>query len=265
MKLNFINVIRYSPLGAGGMDEGILEIAVFNIQSAMLAWKAGADRLELCENPADGGTSPSFGTLKTIREKISIPVFPIIRARGGDFFYTDEESDVMQKDILLCKQLGFEGVVIGSLKKDATVDTERIKRWVEIAYPLEVTFHRAFDRTKDAFQSLEDIIECGCQRILTSGQVPNAFDGKELIKKLIEQADDRIIIMPGSGVRSSNIRELAGYTGATELHSSARKNELSEMEFINAGMQEKLENISVDADEIKKMKLELGISDKLTG
>jgi len=256
MKSNFINALCYSPSGDGGIW---LEIAVFNIQSALLASKAGANRLELCENPADGGTTPSFGTLKTIREKVSIPVFPIIRSKGGDFFYSDEELEVMQKDILLCKQLGFEGVVIGSLKKNATVDTETIKRWVEMAYPLEVTFHRAFDRTKDAFQSLEDIIACGCQRILTSGQVPNAFDGKELIKKLIEQADDRIIIMPGSGVRSSNIRELANYTGSTELHSSARKNIPSKMEFTNIGMEEKLENISVDVEEIRKMKKELGI------
>lgn len=108
-------------------------------------------------------------------------------------------------------------------------------------------------------QSLEDIIECGCQRILTSGQVPNAFNGKELIKQLIEQADDRIIIMPGSGVRSSNIKQLAAYTGAKELHSSARKNIASQMEFVNAGMEETLYNISVDEDEVRKMRLELGI------
>jgi copper homeostasis protein len=136
----------------------LLEIAVFNIQSALLAQQAGADRIELCENPHDGGTTASYGTLKTVREKISIPVFPIIRARGGDFFYTDDEFTVMQKDILLCKQLGFEGIVIGMLNKDATVDTEKIKRLVEMAYPVEVTFQRSFDRTKDAFQSLEDII-----------------------------------------------------------------------------------------------------------
>lgn len=232
----------------------ILEIAVFNIQSALLAAKAGADRIELCENPTDGGTTPSFGTLKIIKEKIPIPVFPIIRARGGDFFYSDEEFSVMQKDILLCKQLGYEGIVIGSLNKDATVDTERTKRLVELAYPLEVTFHRAFDRTKNAFQSLEDIIDCGCQRILTSGQVPNAFDGKDMIKKLIEQADDRIIIMPGSGVRSNNIKAIADYTCATELHSSARKNISSEMKYVNENLQETLVNISVDEEEIKKMK-----------
>jgi copper homeostasis protein len=236
----------------------ILEIAVFNIQSAMLAANAGADRIELCENAYDGGTSPSYGYLKTAKEKISIPVFPIIRARGGDFFYTDDEFAVMQKDVLLCKDLGFEGIVIGLLNKDATVNKEKTKRLVDLAYPMEITFHRAFDRTKDALQSLEDIIDCGCQRVLTSGQVPNAFDGKDLIKKLIEQADERIIIMPGSGVRSNNIKELADYTGATELHSSARKNITTEIKFVNKNMQEDLQNISVDVDEIKKMKYEVG-------
>ena len=235
----------------------ILEIAVFNINSAIAAANAGADRIELCENPADGGTTPSYGYLKTTREKVSIPIFPIVRARGGDFFYTDEEFAVMKKDVLLCKDLGFEGIVIGLLNKDATVDIERTKRLVDLAYPMEVTFHRAFDRTKDALQSLENIIECGCQRILTSGQVPNAFNGKDLIKRLIAQADDRIVIMPGSGVRSNNIKELADYTGATELHSSARKNIDSAMEFVNESMQENLQNISVDIDEIKKMKEEI--------
>jgi copper homeostasis protein len=233
----------------------LLEIAVFNIQSALLAVNAGADRIELCENPADGGTTASYGTLKTIREKISIPVFPIIRARGGDFFYTDDEFKVMQQDVLLCRQIGFEGIVIGLLNKNASVDAERTKRLVDLAYPMDVTFHRAFDRTKDAFKSLEDIIDCGCQRILTSGQVPNAFDGKELIKRLNELADDKIIIMPGSGVRSNNIKELTDFTGVKEMHSSARKNVASEMEFTNAAMNENLQNISVDADEIKRMKL----------
>lgn len=252
MKLKFDNVFYHSPLG----DRG-LEIAVFNIQSAIVAANAGADRIELCENPADGGTTPSYGTLKIVREKISIPVFPIIRARGGDFFYTDEEFSVMKKDVALCKDLGFEGVVIGLLKKDASIDIEKTKRLVDLAYPMEITFHRAFDRTKDAIKSMEDIIECGCQRILTSGQVPNAFDGKDLIKQLIEQANDRIIIMPGSGVRSNNIKELAEYTCAVELHSSARKNIKTEMEFVNENMQENLQNISVDADEIKKMKEEI--------
>ena len=257
MTLRFSQALQYSPLGGGGIDGGagyLLEIAVFNIQSALIAAAAGADRIELCANAADGGTTPSYGNLKVAKEKISIPVFPIIRPRGGDFFYTDDEFRIMQKDIELCKQLGFEGVVIGLLNIDGTIDIDRTRRLVDLAYPMEVTFHRAFDRSNDAFKSLEDIINCGCQRILTSGQVPNAFDGKELIKKLIEKADERIIIMPGSGVRSNNIKQLAEYTDASELHSSARHNISSPMKFLNEAMREKLENISVDAGEVKKMK-----------
>ena len=159
----------------------------------------------------------------------------------------------MKHDVELCKQLGYEGIVIGLLNIDATVNVERTKYLVDIAYPMEVTFHRAFDRAKNALQSLEDIINCGCQRILTSGQVSNAFDGKDLIKQLIEQADDRIIIMPGSGVRSNNIKQLIDYTGAVEIHSSARKNINTPMQFVNKSMQENLQNISVDEDEIKLM------------
>lgn len=232
----------------------LLEIAVFNIQSAILAQQSGADRIELCENPADGGATASYGTLKTVREKISIPVFPIIRPRSGDFLYSDDEFAIMKKDLLLCKQLGFEGAVIGLLNKDGSIDIVRTSQLVEIAYPLEITFHRAFDRCKEPLQSLEEIISCGCQRILTSGQMPDAYDGKELIQQLVMQADDRIIIMPGSGVRYNNIAELAAYTGAAEFHSSARKAVASEMRFTNADMNETIENILVDEDEIKKMK-----------
>src|SRR4051794_24537161 len=151
-----------------------LEIAAFNIQSALVAAKAGADRIELCENPADGGTTPSFGTLKTVREKINIPVFPIVRPRGGDFLYSDEEFEVIKKDVVLIKSLGFEGIVFGLLKKDGTIDKQRTAKLVELAYPIEVTFHRAFDRAVEPLHALEEIITCGCQQILTSGQVPNA-------------------------------------------------------------------------------------------
>ena len=240
-----------------GLRRIVLEIAVFNIQSAIMAAQAGANRIELCENPLDGGTTPSYGTLKTVREKIVIPVFPIVRPRGGDFLYNDDEFEIMQKDILLCKSLGFEGIVTGLLNADATVDIKRTTALTALAYPMDVTFHRAFDRATDPLQALEAVINCGCQRILTSGQVPNAFDGKELIKQLIQQADERIIIMPGSGIRSNNIAELATYTGAAELHSSARKNIASAMQFIQNGMLENLENTIVDTDEIKNMKAPL--------
>ncbi len=235
----------------------ILEIAVFNVASAIAASNAGANRLELCENPFDGGTTPSYGTLQTVREKVSIPVFPIIRPRGGDFLFSEDEFAVMKKDIELCKQLGFEGVVIGLLLEDGNIDEERTKILVKLASPMEVTFHRAFDRAAEPLQAMETIISCGCKRILTSGQVPNAMDGKELIKQLIQKANNRIIIMPGSGVRTNNIKELAQYTGATELHSSARKLLSSQMDFTQLSMKEKLENINVDVVEIQKMKLNL--------
>ena len=232
----------------------MLEIAVFNIASALAAEKAGADRIELCENPYDGGTTPSYGTLKIAKEKIKIPVFPIIRPRGGDFLYSEIEFEIMQKDISLCKELGFEGVVIGLLQVDGNIDEIRTKALVDLAYPMEVTFHRAFDRAINPLVSLETIISCGCQRILSSGQTPNAWDGKDLIKQLIEQAQDRIIIMPGSGIRSNHIKEMVAFTGAIEIHSSARKSSPSLMTFQQNSMDEKLENIQVDADEIRKMK-----------
>lgn len=232
----------------------LLEIAVFNIESAIIAAASGADRIELCENPLEGGTTASYGMLKMAREKIGIPVFPIIRPRGGDFLYSDEEFDVMKNDILLCKQLGFEGVVIGMLSKSGAIDVLRTNRLVELAYPLEVTFHRAFDRAKDPFKSLEDIIACGCQRMLTSGQMPFVFDGKELIKQLINAADTRIIIMPGSGVRSNNITQLTDYTGAQEIHSSARKMIFSPMEFAQKSMDEVQGKLIADRKEIEVMK-----------
>jgi len=235
----------------------ILEIAVFNASSAIIAAKAGANRIELCENAAEGGTTPSYGTLKLVKQAVNIPVFPIIRPRGGDFLFTDDEFEVMKWDIALVKELGYGGLVTGMLNADGTVDTERTKKLVELAYPMEVTFHRAFDRAINPLQALENIIACGCSRILTSGQVPNAYDAKELIKQLVEKADDRIIIMPGSGVRSGNIAALAKYTGVVELHSSARKQQPSAMEFIQKSMEEDLTAVTVDADEVKRMQLAL--------
>jgi copper homeostasis protein len=236
----------------------LLEIAVFNFQSAVLAENAGADRLELCADAFEGGTTQSYGVLKMVREKISIPVFPIIRPRGGDFLFSDEEFQIMKKEIGLCKELQFEGVVIGALHADGTIHKDYIAALTDLAYPLEVTFHRAFDRAKDPLQALEDIINCGCTRILTSGQVPNAFDGKELIKELIVMAEDRIIILPGSGVRSGNISALSIATGAVEFHSSARMNVDSKMIFQQSSMNENLQDIIVDQSEIRRMKEMMG-------
>ncbi len=232
----------------------ILEIAVFNASSALVAASAGADRIELCENAAEGGTTPSYGTLKTVKQALRIPVFPIIRPRGGDFLFSADEFDVMKWDIKMVKELGYQGLVTGLLNADGTVDREGTKELVELAYPLQVTFHRAFDRVENPLQALEDIITCGCSRILTSGQAPNAYDAKELIRQLVKQAAGRIIIMPGSGVRSGNIASLAEFTGVVELHSSARTQQPTAMAYIKESMQEDLTTVTVDTAEIQKMK-----------
>lgn len=236
------------------MSKTVLEIAVFSLESAILASGAGADRIEFCENPQDGGTTPSFGSLKMGVDLIKIPIFPIIRCRGGDFLYAEYEYRIMLEDMLLCKKLGFEGVVAGFLNRDGSVDKKMTSEFVSLAYPMEVTFHRAFDRAANPFEALETIIGCGCSRILTSGQFPTATEGKDLLKELVRQSDDRIIILPGSGIRSSNIISVLEETGASEIHSSARTQVPSEMTFINGQMQEENRNISVDAQEIKRMK-----------
>ena len=230
-----------------------LEIAVFSVEAALAAIDAGADRIEFCENPKEGGTTPSFGSLSTLISLTTKPVFPIIRPRGGDFLYTNNEFNAMRSDVLMARKLDYPGIVIGLLNADGSIDTERTKRLVDLASPMEVTFHRAFDRCKDPFKALEDIISTGCKRILTSGQVPNAADAIPLLKKLVEQAGDRIIIMPGSGVRSNNIKEIMQATGAKEIHSSARKMLPTQMLYFKATMQEELLSTGVDKDEIKKM------------
>lgn len=211
----------------------LLEIAVSNIQAAIAAQNAGADRIELCDNLREGGTTPAYGYLLQARKLLHIPVYPIIRPRGGDFLYSEAEYAIMKEEVLCCKQLGFEGVVLGLLNTDGTIDKKRTARLVEMAYPMGVTFHRAFDRANDAFLALEAVIDTGCERILTSGQVPDAPLGAGLIKQLVEQADERIIIMPGSGVRAANLEALIQQTGATEYHSSAKKTMASFMQYRN--------------------------------
>lgn len=230
-----------------------LEVIAFNIESCELAQKSGANRIELCDNPGEGGTTPSIGMIKAARKKVNIDLFPIIRPRGGDFLYNDDEFDIMKEDILQCKKIGCDGVVIGLLNADGTVDKTRTSQLVNLAYPMSVTFHRAFDRAIDPFKAMEDIIDCGCERILTSGQQPNASDGIELIAALVKQADERIIIMPGSGLRSDNISSIARQSGAVEFHSSARTTSNSKMNFNNPTMKEQLKTVVLDTMEVSKM------------
>lgn len=230
-----------------------LEVIGFTIESCILAQAAGAHRIELCDNPGEGGTTPSYGFIKAARENLHIQLYPIIRPRGGDFFYSAAEFEVMKTDVQICKTLGCDGVVIGILHADGTVDKTRCRELVQLAYPMGVTFHRAFDRVADAAQALEDVIDIGCERILTSGLVPNAQAGANTLAALIKQADERIIIMPGSGVRSDNIAELAQKTGAVEFHTSARMNIDSNMDHKNEGMQESLRSVSLDEAEVRKI------------
>lgn len=231
----------------------LLETIAFNIESCRIAEAAGANRIELCDNPGEGGTTPSYGFIKAARKILSIQLYPIIRPRGGDFLYSEEEFEIMKADVKVCKELGCDGVVIGILNEDATIDKKRCAIMVNIAYPMGVTFHRAFDRVTDPAQALEDIIDIGCERILTSGFHPSATDGVENIRMLVEQAAERIIIMPGSGIRASNIAKMAKTTGAVEFHSSARQMSDSKMQNTNPLMNENLRTVDIDETEIKHM------------
>jgi copper homeostasis protein len=199
-----------------------LEVCAFNLHSCIIAEKAGAVRVELCDNPIEGGTTPSYGTIRQTREKVSLQVYPIIRPRSGNYFYSDEEFDIIREDIRISKELGCDGISVGIQNIDGEIDTERFKRIVEWAGTMGVTCNRVFDSAPDPFRALEDIISCGCERILTSGQKTAAPDATPLLAQLVQQAGNRISIMPGAGVKSSNIKKLIDETGAREFHASAR-------------------------------------------
>ena len=241
------------------MEKNILEICCFNLDSARIAADAGADRVELCSDPAGGGTTPGIGLIKTVRKKISIELYPIIRVRGGDFLFSEEEFEIMLHEVETCKSAGCDGVVFGMLLPDGRVDKNHSAILVEKAYPMGVSFHRAFDWTRNPFEALEDIIETGCERILTSGQQPTAILGAALIRDLVGQADGRIQIMPGSGVRAANITDLKKETRATHFHSSARILKKSSMEYISPFMDEDQSAVMADRHEIEQMVIQLSL------
>lgn len=235
----------------------LLEIIAFDIDSCKKIEQAGGNRIELCANPMEGGSTVSYGMMKAARAAVTIPIFPIIRPRGGDFCYSDAEYAIMQQDIQLARETGMDGVVIGILLSNGQVDKERVAKLVELAYPMEVTFHRAFDHAAEPLKALEDIIDCGCQRILTSGGRNTAIEGQELIKSCAAAADGRIIILPGAGIRSGNIRALAEATGLREFHSSARRLRPSGMLYRNSSIQESTDSTSVDINEIERCRAAL--------
>lgn len=211
----------------------MLEICCFSLESCLTAQKAGAYRVELCGGMFEGGTSPSAGLIKLARQHLSIKLYVMIRPRGGDFYYSETEFEVMKADIQTAKELGADGVVFGILNPDGTVDTIRTKELVELAHPMKVTFHRAFDVSAEPFEALEAVIETGCERILTSGQKNTAIDGIDLLKQLAEKAGQRIEIMAGSGVSANNAAQLLE-AGVHALHMTGKGIVNSQMEYRKA-------------------------------
>ncbi len=218
------------------MKKLLLEVCANGIHSAINAQQAGAHRIELCENLEGGGTTPSIGTIKLVREKLSIPIHVLIRPRSGDFIYSNEELEIMKINIKFCKLNGINGVVLAILKLDGTIDIERCKELVQLAKPMSVTFQRAFDFVKDPFASMEEIISLGCDRILTSGQKQNVLDGSELIHQLVQQANNRIILLAGAGINEENIQEVVKRTSTHEFHFSAKTKVESSMQYKKEGL-----------------------------
>ena len=214
-------------------DSLIVEVVCYNITSVVEAEKGGANRIELCDSPGEGGTTPSFGTIQLAKERVSIPIFVMIRPRGGDFYYSDDEFEVMKRDIISAKQQGADGVVFGVLHSDGSIDKARCRELIQLAYPMKATCHRAFDMTNAPFEALEDCIEAGFHRILSSGQQTCVQNGLALLSSLEAKAAGRIIIMPGAGISEENVAEVLRKTSASEIHISGKTFLESPMTFRN--------------------------------
>ena len=239
-----------------------IEICSNSIQSAINAQKAGAQRIELCAELSIGGVTPSAATIQSSRKHLDIDVFVLIRPRAGDFFYSDLEFETIKSDIEFCKSVGCNGVVIGVLNTDGSIDINRMAELIKIAQPMEVTFHRAFDVCKNPIEALEQLVELGVDRILTSGQQNKAIDGIDLLEKLVKQANNRIKIMAGSGVNANNVLKLKNI-GIQEIHFSASSIIESQMKFQHQDVQlentvyhlteSNVENIQAVREELKKL------------
>lgn len=199
-----------------------IEICCGSIQSAANAKAGGAVRIELCQGLVEGGTTPSPATIEYAVKELRLQVFVLVRPRGGDFCYNKLEVKTMEKDVAFCKEAGASGIVVGFLHPDGSIDTELTRRFVELSSPLPVTFHRAFDECTDPLIALEQIIGCGCKRILTSGCQPTAVEGAEMLKRLVEKAAGRITILAGSGVTPENVVALREKTNVPEIHGSCK-------------------------------------------
>lgn len=196
----------------------IREKCIGSFLEAIEAQELGAERVELCDNLTEGGTTPSYGTIKMVVEKLNIPTFVIIRPRGGDFYYTPEEIEIMKEDIKVCKNLGVKGVVIGALNKDNTINYEAIQDMITLAKPMSVTFHKAIDELKDPVSEVKKLAKIGVNRILTSGTKETALEGKEILKKMIKEAGDEIIIIVAGKVTKENLDKISTLIPTKEYH-----------------------------------------------
>ncbi len=233
-----------------------LEVCANSVQSAIEAQKGGAVRVELCDNLAEGGTTPSLSQIETTRQIADIQLNVLIRPRSGDFLYSDLEFEIMKKDIYHCGQAKCDGVVFGILNPDGSIDKNRNKELLDIAkkYSMSATFHRAFDRCANLSESLEDIINLGFDRILTSGGKKTAPEGADILKGLIQQASDRIIIMPGGGITENNITDLVRITGLKEFHGSFRSLYRGAMKYISPEFDDIKEEYSIMQTDAAKVK-----------
>lgn len=238
----------------------ILEIAVDSAEGAIIAQANGADRLELCSGLELGGITPSTGLMQQVRNAVSIPIFALIRPRSGDFLYSQAEFETIIVDVLEAKRQNINGVVIGFLTENGAIDIEKTKSICKLAYPMEVTFHRAFDLCKDPMAALEQIFEAGCNRLLTSGQASSALDGVDLISKLVLQAKRRIAILAGAGVRPNNVKEIIEQSGVFEVHTTAKAMVESGMKYRKSGVNmgnnsfNEFSIAAVDGEMVKKMR-----------
>jgi copper homeostasis protein len=235
------------------MPTALLEVCAFNVQSCLIAQRAGAARIELCDNPVEGGTTPSYGTIRRARERVDIRLYPIIRPRSGNYFYDDDDFEIIRQDIAACKDLGCNGISVGAATIDAKIDLERMKRIVEWASPMGVTCNRAFDGAPDLFRALEDLVLCGCERVLTSGGKSSAPEADEILARLVQQAGDRICVMPGAGVKSRNLARLRQSCGAREFHASARTIAPNPLTYVNTQVSDYGKVYVADEDEVRRM------------
>ena len=212
-------------------SEILIEACVDSVESALAAEAGGARRVELCADLVEGGVTPSSGMIAECRQRIGIPLYVMIRPRGGDFLYSDSEIEIMRRDVGEAKALGADGVVLGLLRPDGKVDAERTRRLIDEARPLDVTFHRAIDVSRDPLEALDALIEIGVDRVLTSGQAVSALAGARVIAKLVQHAAGRLVVLPGGRIDETNARKVVERTGAREVHVRGTRRVESGMQY----------------------------------